>query len=322
MVMQTSDVTTGNFASASRRALQFLQERFGLGLWMVTRVDGDNWVVLTAEDRAYGFSEGTVLKWSDSFCSRMVEGLGPNIAPESSAVDAYAGAPVGRQIPIGAYVGFPLVSSDGVLFGTLCAIDPQPQSPGLTDQVEFIRLVADLLSELLRAELKAVDVDRRLERAVDQARRDELTSLYNRRGWVEFLEFEERRCRRYGHPACVIAVDLDDLKRINDLAGHAAGDDALRTAARALSAAVRGIDIVARTGGDEFMVLCIECDAKSAGAVVERVRGALAAAGIRASIGMAMRTPEAGLSVTAQNADQAMYRDKALRKERRLERSV
>lgn len=322
MGMQTSDVTMGNFASASRRALQFLQERFGLGLWMVTRVDGDNWVILTAEDRTYGFAEGTVLKWSDSFCSRMVEGLGPNIAPESNAIAAYAGAPVGRQIPIGAYVGFPLVSSDGVLFGTLCAIDPQPQSPGLTDQVEFIRLVADLLSELLRAELAAVNADRRLERAVDQARRDELTSLYNRRGWVEFLELEERRCRRYAHPACVIAVDLDDLKRINDLNGHAAGDDTLRGAAQALSAAVRGIDIVARTGGDEFMVLCIECGPEAAVGVMERIRASLAAAGIQASVGMAMRSPETGLYVTAHNADQAMYRDKAVRKKRRVEAPV
>lgn len=305
-----------NFASASRRALQFLQKRYGFGLWMVTRVEGDNWVILTAEDRRYGLSEGNVLKWSDSFCSRMVEGLGPNIAPESDAIAAYAGAPVGRQIPIGAYVGFPMVNSDGALFGTLCAIDPAPQSVELADQQEFIRLIVDLLSELLRAELTAVNADRRLERAVDQARRDELTSLYNRRGWVEFLEAEERRCRRYGHPACVIAVDLDDLKSVNDRHGHAAGDEMLRAAAGALSTAVRGIDVVARTGGDEFMVLCIECDASNAGALVERIREVLAAAGIRASLGMAVRSPETGLYVTAHKADQAMYRDKADRKVR------
>ncbi len=151
---------------------------------------------------------------------------------------------------------------------------------------------------------------------MDQARRDELTSLYNRRGWVEFLEAEERRCRRYGHAACVIAVDLDDLKRINDLDGHAAGDDTLRQAARSLSAAVRGIDIVARTGGDEFMILCIECDEKNAAAVMQRIRDALQAAGIGASVGMAMRTPENGLYITAHNADQAMYRDKSARKGR------
>lgn len=305
-----------SFASASRRALQFLQKQYGFGLWMVTRVDGDNWVILTAEDQKYGMAEGAVLKWSDSFCSRMVQGLGPHVAPDSDAVDAYARSPVGRQVPIGAYVGFPLVGADGPLFGTLCAIDPVPQSAELAYQEEFIRLIADLLSEVLRAELIAVNADRRLERAVDQARRDELTSLYNRRGWVEFLEAEERRCRRYGHPACVIAVDLDDLKAVNDRHGHAAGDEMLRAAAGALSAAVRGIDIVARTGGDEFMVLCIECDASNAGPLMERIREVLAAAGIRASLGMAVRSPETGLYVTAHNADQAMYRDKADRKGR------
>lgn len=303
-----------NFASASRKALQFLQNRYGFGLWMVTRVEGDNWVILTAEDRQYGVFEGAVLKWSDSFCARMVEGLGPHIAPGSDAIPAYAAAPIGQQLQISAYVGFPLVGSDGAVFGTLCAIDPTPQSAELVDQEDFIRLVVDLLSEVLRAELTAVNADRRLERAVDLARRDELTSLYNRRGWVEFLEAEERRCRRYGHPACVIAVDLDDLKRINDLDGHAAGDDMLLQAARSVSAAVRGIDIVARTGGDEFMVLCIECDEKNATLVTARIRGALQAAGIRASIGMAMRTPETGLYVTAHKADEAMYRDKTARK--------
>lgn len=114
----------------------------------------------------------------------------------------------------------------------------------------------------------------------------------------------------------MIAVDLDDLKSVNDRHGHAAGDEVLRAAAGALSAAVRSIDIVARTGGDEFMILCIECDAPHAGALVERIREVLATAGIRASLGMAVRSAETGLYVTAHNADQAMYRDKADRKGR------
>ncbi len=139
-----------NFASASRKALQFLQKRYGFGLWMVTRVEGDNWVILTAEDRHYGMLEGAVLKWSDSFCARMVDGLGPHIAPGSDAVPAYAAAPVGQQLQISAYIGFPMVSSDGSVFGTLCAIDPAPQSAELVDHEDVIRLVADLLSEVLR----------------------------------------------------------------------------------------------------------------------------------------------------------------------------
>ena len=238
-----------NFESASRRTLQFLQKHFGLGLWMVTRVEGDDWIILTAEDKVYGLEEGAVLKWSDSFCARMVEGLGPNIAPNSTDITAYAEAPVGRQMPISAYVGFPLINSDGSLFGTLCAIDPKAQSPDLSGQIEFIGLVVGLLSDLLGAELAAVNAERRLERAVDDARRDPLTLLYNRRGWVEFLEVEERRCRRYGHPAAVIAIDLDGLKDVNDVKGHGAGDDMIRRAAAALASAVRNVDVVARTGG-------------------------------------------------------------------------
>lgn len=304
-----------DFEVASRHALQFLQKKFGHDLWMVTRVDNNDWIILSAEDRGYGVREGSVLKWSDSFCSRMVRGEGPNVAPDSARIQAYAEAPIGRQMDIKSYIGFPIQRPDGTLFGTICAIDPQAQPSALADNIDIMTMVADLLARLLNSELEVASAKRQLERMVDKARRDALTSLYNRQGWMEFLELEEARCRRFGNPACIIAIDLDDLKKVNDKSGHVAGDSLLVGAAQALRSAVRNVDIIARTGGDEFMVLCIECDEEQGALVRARIEAAFHDRGISASIGHAMRRPENGLYLTSHLADQNMYEVKKQRKD-------
>ena len=303
-----------DFTATSRRALQILHKQFGLGLWMITRVDGDRWIVLSADDTHYGVKQGTVLKWSDSFCWRMVQGLGPRLAPDAALVTAYRDAPIGKQMKIGCYVGIPLKRADGALFGTLCAIDPEPRPPDFEKQLPYIELVAELLSDLLDSELKAAEAIRRFERAFDASRTDFLTSLYNRRGWTGFLEQEEDRCRRYGHCAAVISVDLDDLKKVNDLRGHTSGDELLVAAARTIADSVRSSDIVARTGGDEFSVLCVECEALAARETERRIRRALADNNINASLGTAVRDADGGLSTAAELADRAMYQEKGAKK--------
>lgn len=73
---------------------------------------------------------------------------------------------------------------------------------------------------------------RRSSRLGQSATTDALTGLGDRRGWQQVPTAEETRCRRYSHPACVLVVDLNALKTVNDTAGHATGDDQLRTAAR------------------------------------------------------------------------------------------
>ena len=63
-----------NFEQASKAVLAFLHQRLGLSLWMVTRTEGENWIVLSVEDDFYQVESGAVFKWTDSFCSRMVQG--------------------------------------------------------------------------------------------------------------------------------------------------------------------------------------------------------------------------------------------------------
>lgn len=277
---------------------------------MVTRTEGDDWIVLQAEDHGYNVADGTVFRWADSFCSRMVVGLGPRIAPRSKDIPAYASAPIGQQVKIGAYVGVPLRRADGALFGTLCAIDPEAQPESITQEQELLDLLGGLLSGLLQAEMNLVSEARRVERAEVEALSDGLTGLFNRRGWTRLLIGEEDRCRRYGHSAGVIVVDLDNLKWVNDSAGHFAGDELLARAASVMTGVKRSPDVVARVGGDEFTFLAIECDRSGADVLVSRLRAALEAAGIQASLGLAMRVPSQGLQSAWEEADKAMYADK------------
>lgn len=129
--------------------LRYLHDQVGFSIWMVTRVQSDDWIVLHAVDTYYGIQPGSIYRWSDTFCSRMVEGQGPSVAPSSSAVPAYAMAPIRKEFPIGAYVGVPITRDDGSLFGTLCAIDPTPQPRSVADQLPTVELLARLLGRVL-----------------------------------------------------------------------------------------------------------------------------------------------------------------------------
>lgn len=302
-----------DFESASKAILDFLHKRLGFDLWMITRREGDDWIILQTEDHGYGVKPGSVLKWGDSFCSQMVLGNGPNIAPDSTMVAAYSDAPIGRVLKINAYIGLPLTYADGSLFGTLCAINPTAQPTALLDEQDFLELMTATLNTILQLELNLTSMTRRAELLAEESLTDPLTGLYNRRGWDKFLTSEEERCRRYGHPAAVMVIDIDELKQVNDKMGHGEGDNLIVRTAAVLSQSARAQDVVARLGGDEFGIISVECDAASGKALFERIQKSLAAANIKASIGLASRNHALGLEAALQEADQNMYKIKRAR---------
>ncbi len=302
-----------NFETAAQAVLSYLHGLLGFDLWMVTRTEGDDWIVLQANDQGYGVQEGDVFVWTDSFCFRMVQGKGPRVAPWAGSVIAYAEAPIAQQIKIGAYVGVPLIYRDGSLFGTLCAIHPQQQPVDIEQHLPLIELFAQLLSSLLHADLMAAEQNRYVERLQTEVMSDVLTGLYNRRGWNELLQKEEQRCQLYGDPACVMVIDLDGLKDLNDTQGHGAGDNLLRRAAQAMKQSVRQQDVVARVGGDEFVILCVDCPITMGTQLKQRLQFHLEAAQVNASVGIAGRHPRSGLHQAWLDADQMMYAEKRRR---------
>ncbi len=300
-----------DFDDACKAVLEYLQERFGLDLWMVTRIVGEEWLVLRAtESDDYDITAGTVLPWSDSICARMLTDA-PSAAPDTRAVPEYASAPMTTELGVGAYIGVPIHLPDGELFGTLCAIDPTPSDNDLEHELPAVRMYARLLSTILARELETQQEARRAQDAEDDAVHDALTGLINRRGWDIALAEEESRCARYGHLAAVLSIDVDGLKEINDAEGHGAGDDLLRRAATVMRSSIRQHDTVARLGGDEFGVLLPECPGSEAVQLAARVRERLVIAGVNASVGCATRPPgDGGLLAAFQRADERMYKAK------------
>ena len=188
--------------------LEHLQARYPLMLWMVTRTEGEDWIILSAAGRGYGVGVGDVFRWTDTFCSRMVEQGAPRVAPSSADVPQYALAPISSEMDIGAYMGVPLTDATGELFGTVCAIDPRPQPPQLAAGEAELEILGRLLSTILSREMLSEESQREIERAGIADERDELTGVGNRRFWDGILAAEELRCARYGHPATVIVVRL------------------------------------------------------------------------------------------------------------------
>lgn len=179
--------------------------------------------------------------------------------------------------------------------------------------VALIRRDRDQLDEL-NLKLNAA-----LANEAGLARTDALTGLANGRAFRETLARELVRSQREGGAIAVAYLDLDNFKRINDAYGHDEGDQVLRRTAGALTESVRAIDLVARMGGDEFVVAIVNpsettCDTVGS-RILEKVQ-ALAAdypgTGFGATIGIAsFHAPPADVEVLLKRADDAMYEVKA-----------
>ena len=145
------------------------------------------------------------------------------------------------------------------------------------------------------------------------AARDKLTGLYNRRLFEEQFDAAVARSQRNGEQLSLLVVDLDGLKRINDLGGHPAGDEALRALADSLRESSRAGDITCRLGGDEFAVILPGADPDDAIRVAERAQEALIQKGPYSfSGGVARAATNLGASYDLyRSADIAAYRAKA-----------
>ncbi len=173
----------------------------------------------------------------------------------------------------------------------------------------------------LRAHLKTQrrELEASLERIQRLATQDELTGLVNRRHMTALLRAEQLRQQRSGQAMSVVMLDLDYFKRINDSHGHQAGDAALRTFAQCIQPLLRGADVLARWGGEEFLLMLPETGQKEALQCVQRMRGGLAQTSFDAiapglqltfSAGLAVCQPGESIDARIELTDKALYRAK------------
>ena len=303
------------FEQASREVLDYLHEHVPLAFWAVTRVENGRQTYLTVQDSAYGLVAGGSHAWDASFCIHMAARRAPAVAPDAQRVPVYAAAGVNEAIGIGAYAGAVIADADGGVFGAICGLDPQVQPEQLAEVEPLLGLLSRLLTVALVADRERRAVQLQAERYQLAAEVDALTGVHSRTAWERILADEAASYRLLADPTAVVAVDLDELKTVNDRDGHAAGDALLQRAARAIAAGVRADDPVARLGGDEFAVLLRRCTREAADDRAREIRSSLDAAGVRASVGVAAAAPADGLEGAVQAADRAMYEEKRRRRE-------
>ena len=201
---------------------------------------------------------------------------------------------------------------------------PDQESVHFALAASMLAAVAYLTGQLslLRQKLKAQkdEIELAMLRIQELATRDDLTLLVNRRHMNDLLAYERQRHDRKGRSMCLAMLDIDWFKRVNDTHGHAAGDQVLRGFAQQALAAVRGTDVLARWGGEEFLLMLPDTEPQAAAMVLARIQARLAATHLSAGEAALQITFSAGLTVSQAGesvaesiarADAALYAAKA-----------
>ncbi len=191
------------------------------------------------------------------------------------------------------------------------------------DETPFDENDLNLLSKLVDQAALAIERSELYKKMADLASTDDLTHLYNIRYLDRVLEMEIKRCKRYSISLSLIFLDMDFFKLVNDQHGHLMGSQVLVEVANILNNSLREIDIVARYGGDEFVVVLPETNVEIAGRIARRIRNAFHSYEFLKKEGLSLHLTAsfgiAGFPDQAKNktelirlADQAMYRAKVM----------
>lgn len=191
-----------------------------------------------------------------------------------------------------------------------------------------VSLLINQMTQLRRvSQERQQELAEALNRIRDLATHDELTGLFNRRHMLELLNTEKHRSIRSGRAFCLAMLDIDHFKRVNDRLGHGAGDEVLSQVAQTILAGLRETDIVARWGGEEFLVMFTDTDVDMAEKVLLRIQAALRQTGVTQvdealrvtfSAGVTAYQRDEMLTRTIDRADRALYAAKAAGRDRVL----
>ncbi len=193
---------------------------------------------------------------SESFCDIAIQQQHLMLVPDAARDPRFATNPMVPDT-VRFYAGAPLIMPDGHVIGTLCVLDDKPRA--LTDQQKgFLGALSRQVAALLTYRQLGV--------------RDSLTGLFNRRYLIDALERELHRSDRRKEAVSILIIDVDHFKHFNDNFGHGAGDAILRHLAEVLNDNTRREDVVARFGGEEFVVLLPGTQLMEAGVCAENLR--------------------------------------------------
>lgn len=242
----------------------------------------------------------------------------------SPFVYAYHLVAVAVALAMGGAIALGAAALATLAYAGVLALDPAFRIYGGD---ELLRFGLNIGSLWLLAYLAGVFAsgERRMRATVlELSRTDTLTSLFNRAQLFPTLEQEVQRTRRSERGFCLLMIDLDGLKAVNDSYGHHRGDEVLRTLAGVIRRSIRLVDTAYRYGGDEFLVLLPETDFAGAFVVAEKIRAGAEEAGLKAGGGELLTSVSIGLVSCPEDGtsteelmiavDRAMYQAKSLGK--------
>ena len=295
------------FDAASAAVVTYLDSVVPATAWAVTRVVDDNQIYLRANDNALGIDTGLVVGWGPSLCRKMIDGEIPSVVAD---IERSGLPPIGvpGHDPVRSYIGVPIRRADGSLFGTMCGYGSRPHSEDLPAAMPaLLELLSGLLTTVYETDHARANAERSAELARHDAETDPLTGLVNRRGWNRVLEPEGVRWKTFADPGAVIVVDLDGMKQVNDLHGHAAGDRVIRRAADLLREWAHDADVVARLGGDEFGILVFDRPSSDVEIMLDDLSSSAARAHVPMSVGWSTLTEAGSIEASWSVADENMY---------------
>ncbi len=247
---KTVDLMAGLYNSASGCIVQLRNEEFN--------------VVATSH------SPGNFLKrdshWplsGDTFCRKVIETDQWLYSGNPSAEDRWRESEHVKSGPVRSYLGFPLHWPDNEIFGTLCVIDTKK-----SDYDENMIELLGQLALLIEADLKHMND---LEEAKVLAITDELTGIYNRRGFLTLAPQCLKSALRAKFNSALVYLDIDNLKEVNDHFGHQQGDKLIASLGMIFDEQCRDSDLYARLGGDEFVILLQDVSVEVVESVVSRI---------------------------------------------------
>ena len=184
------------------------------------------------------------------------------------------------------------------------------------DTGTFVNLLCSMVEENRR---EVARLREELERSRDEALHDALTGITNRRGFMASMDVLSMQALRDRSELCLLLVDIDHFKKVNDTYGHLFGDRVIRSVAQTLQASIKGRDVVARHGGEEFAVLLPMTPIKGAMALAEAIRAQIkqikfkrldkddVVEGVTVSIGATIYRPNEPVADFFNRADKALY---------------
>lgn len=303
-----------------RPMLELLEAVTGLSSTYLTMIDegaGLQHILYSRNSSKLQIPEGLSVPWGDTLCKRALEEGRPFT---DNVAECWGDSGAARELGINTYLSQPVRMQDGGVYGTLCAAS--------AERVGLQPSTIDVLAKFAKLIAQQVERERALRLArVENAElsthalADPLTGLANRRRMEQDLQRMLATSEREGKPMVVAFIDLDGFKEINDQYGHEAGDELLIYVARSLTSVVRPTDLVARTGGDEFVVLAPGANGEDLRERLEEATAGRIPHGDSminyhgGSVGVATIAPGVrNITAALSQADSAMYQIKRARK--------